>query len=68
MERVSALVVEQLHLLLGVGVGNLCVPVAEVGPGYSRRMVDLLIDGLRYGAPAAAPPAARPARPSTTTP
>jgi len=39
------------------GVGNLCVPVAEAGPGYSRRMVDLLIDGLRYGAPA---PAAAP--------
>jgi AcrR family transcriptional regulator len=32
------------------GVSNLCVPVAEVGPGHSRRMVDLLIDGLRYGA------------------
>jgi AcrR family transcriptional regulator len=34
------------------GVGNLCVPVAEVGPGHTQRMVDLLIDGLRYGAPA----------------
>jgi AcrR family transcriptional regulator len=32
------------------GVANLCVPVAEVGPGHSRRMVDLLIDGLRFGA------------------
>lgn len=32
-------------------VANLCAPVAEVGPQHSRRMVDLLIDGLRYGAP-----------------
>lgn len=37
------------------GVGTLCVPIAEVGPGYSRRMVDLLIDGLRHGAPTPAP-------------
>ncbi|NNB99927.1 TetR/AcrR family transcriptional regulator [Corallococcus exiguus] len=37
------------------GVANLCVPVAEVGPGFTRRMVDLLIDGLRYGASAPVP-------------
>jgi AcrR family transcriptional regulator len=28
-------------------VANLCVPVAGEGPAYSRRMVALLIDGLR---------------------
>ncbi|RKG63384.1 TetR/AcrR family transcriptional regulator [Corallococcus sp. CA054B] len=37
------------------GVANLCVPVAEVSPGFTRRMVDLLIDGLRYGVSAPAP-------------
>ncbi|QAT88348.1 TetR family transcriptional regulator [Corallococcus coralloides] len=37
------------------GVANLCVPVAEVGPGFTRRMVDLLIDGLRHGASAPVP-------------
>jgi AcrR family transcriptional regulator len=31
-------------------VANLCVPVSDVGPHHSRRMVDLLIDGLRVGA------------------
>jgi AcrR family transcriptional regulator len=30
------------------GVANLCVPIAEVGPGHTRRMVELVIDGLRY--------------------
>ncbi|MDC0707128.1 helix-turn-helix domain containing protein [Stigmatella sp. ncwal1] len=43
------------------GVGNLSVPVAEVAPGYSRRMVDLLIDGLRYGTSEARTPAHSPA-------
>jgi AcrR family transcriptional regulator len=32
------------------GVSNLCVPVAEVSAGFSKRMVDLLIDGLRFSA------------------
>ena len=31
-------------------VANLCLPVADEGPAYSRRMVALLVDGLRYGA------------------
>lgn len=31
-------------------MGNLCLSGGEVGGGYSERMVDLLIDGLRYGA------------------
>ena len=34
-------------------VANLCLPVAGEGVAYSQRMVALLIDGLRYGAPAA---------------
>ncbi|MEW9529494.1 TetR/AcrR family transcriptional regulator [Microbispora sp. NPDC049125] len=33
-------------------VANLCMPVAEEGVAYSRRMVGLLVDGLRYGADA----------------
>jgi AcrR family transcriptional regulator len=28
-------------------VANLCIPVADVAPHHTRRMVDLLIDGLR---------------------
>jgi AcrR family transcriptional regulator len=31
-------------------VANLCVPVADEGVAYSRRMVALLVDGLRHGA------------------
>ena len=31
-------------------VGNLCLSGGEVGACHSERMVDLLIDGLRYGA------------------
>jgi AcrR family transcriptional regulator len=31
-------------------IANLSTPPAGVGPQYSRRMVGLLIDGLRYGA------------------
>lgn len=31
-------------------VGNLCLDADEEGPERSRRMVSLLIDGLRYGA------------------
>lgn len=31
-------------------VGNLCLSGNEVGACHSERMVDLLIDGLRYGA------------------
>jgi AcrR family transcriptional regulator len=31
-------------------VPNLCLPVSDEGPAYSRRMVALLIDGLRHGA------------------
>lgn len=34
-------------------VGNLCVATGEDGAIHSRRMVDLLIDGLRFGAPGA---------------
>ncbi|WP_291415266.1 TetR/AcrR family transcriptional regulator [Actinophytocola sp.] len=30
-------------------VSNLCMPLSEEGTAYSRRMVALLIDGLRYG-------------------
>jgi AcrR family transcriptional regulator len=35
-------------------VANLCHPVPEDGLAYSRRMVALLFDGLRYGASGAA--------------
>jgi AcrR family transcriptional regulator len=31
-------------------VASLCTPSHDVGPDHARRMVDLLIDGLRYGA------------------
>jgi AcrR family transcriptional regulator len=31
-------------------VSNLCLPLSDEGPAYSRRMIALLIDGLRYGA------------------
>ncbi|PZG06980.1 TetR family transcriptional regulator [Nonomuraea aridisoli] len=31
-------------------VANLCMPVDDEGVAYSRRMVGLLVDGLRYGA------------------
>jgi len=31
-------------------VASLCTPGHDVGPDHARRMVDLLIDGLRYGA------------------
>ncbi|MCD2194667.1 TetR/AcrR family transcriptional regulator [Actinomycetospora endophytica] len=30
-------------------VANLCLAGSDVGPDHSRRMVDLLVDGLRYG-------------------
>ena len=33
-------------------VASLCTPAHDVGPDHARRMVDLLIDGLRYGATA----------------
>ena len=33
-------------------VANLCLPVADEGVTYSQRMVALLVNGLRYGAPA----------------
>jgi AcrR family transcriptional regulator len=32
-------------------VASLCLPVADEGAAYSQRMVALLVDGLRYGAP-----------------
>ncbi|WP_158810359.1 TetR/AcrR family transcriptional regulator [Beijerinckia sp. L45] len=35
--------------LLGA-VANLCRQAYEKGPDHARRMVDLLVDGLRYGA------------------
>ena len=31
-------------------VSNLCLPLSDEGPAYSRRMIALLVDGLRYGA------------------
>jgi hypothetical protein len=31
-------------------VASLYTPGHDVGPDHARRMVDLLIDGLRYGA------------------
>ena len=31
-------------------VASLCLPVPNGGVDYSRRMVALLVDGLRYGA------------------
>jgi hypothetical protein len=31
-------------------VAHLCVPAPDGGLSYSRRMVTVLIDGLRYGA------------------
>jgi AcrR family transcriptional regulator len=37
------------------GVANLCLSTGEEGARHSERMVDLLIDGMRYGA---RPPAA----------
>lgn len=43
--------VEPYELLRAVG--NLSVSTGEDGALHSRRMVDLLIDGLRYGAPGA---------------
>jgi AcrR family transcriptional regulator len=45
-------------------VGNLSVAAGEDGAVHGRRMVDLLIDGLRYGAPGAglAPKARRRSR------
>jgi AcrR family transcriptional regulator len=43
-------------------VGNLCTACGEDGAAHSRRMVDLLIDGLRYGARSPAPRAQRGAR------
>ncbi|WP_405085552.1 TetR/AcrR family transcriptional regulator [Microbispora sp. NBC_01389] len=33
-------------------VANLCLPMAGEGAAFSRRMVGLLVDGLRYGADA----------------
>jgi AcrR family transcriptional regulator len=41
--------VEPYELLRAVG--NLSIATGEDGASHSRRMVDLLIDGLRYGAP-----------------
>jgi AcrR family transcriptional regulator len=31
-------------------VASLCAPARDVGPDHARRMVGLLLDGLRYGA------------------
>ncbi|WP_460498500.1 TetR/AcrR family transcriptional regulator [Glycomyces tarimensis] len=30
-------------------VSHLCMPVSDEGPAYSQRMVDLLVDGMRFG-------------------
>jgi len=43
-------------------VANLCVATGDDGAGHSKRMVGLLLDGLRYGASAATPEAASPPR------
>jgi len=43
-------------------VGNLSAASGEDGALHGRRMVDLLIDGLRYGAPSLAPKARRRSR------
>lgn len=32
------------------GVANLCLPRDDDAPGHTRRMIDLLVDGLRHGA------------------
>ena len=40
-------------------VANLCVQPADVPPNHARRMVDLLIDGLRHGASGTASASAR---------
>ena len=40
--------IEPLDLLRAVG--NLCLPAHQDGPDHARRMVALLVDGLRYGA------------------
>ena len=40
--------VEPYELLRAVA--SLCTSGRDVGPDHARRMVDLLIDGLRYGA------------------
>jgi AcrR family transcriptional regulator len=40
--------VEPYELLRAVA--SLCTPGHDVGPDHARRMVDLLIDGLRFGA------------------
>ena len=45
--------VEPYELLRAVG--NLCLASGKNGDSNGQRMVDLLIDGLRYSAPAAAP-------------
>jgi AcrR family transcriptional regulator len=31
-------------------VGSLCMAARDAGPAYARRMIALLVDGLRYGA------------------
>jgi AcrR family transcriptional regulator len=49
--------VEAYELLRAVG--NLSAATGEDGALHSRRMVDVLIDGLRFGAPAAGRPATR---------
>jgi hypothetical protein len=38
-------------------VASLWTPAHDVGPDHARRMVDLLIDGLRYGSEARTPKA-----------
>jgi hypothetical protein len=53
--------VEPLDLLRAVG--NLCLPANEDGPDHARRMVALLVDGLRYGAASAPRTDSRPRHP-----
>jgi AcrR family transcriptional regulator len=45
-------------------IGNLSVAAGEGGAAHTRRMLDLMIDGLRYGAAAGHPSGGRPTPPS----
>lgn len=40
-------------------VASLCMPAHDNGPDHARRMVALLVDGLRYGASASSPRSSR---------
>jgi AcrR family transcriptional regulator len=55
--RADISVTDLLH-----AVAHLCLPVPDEGPAYSRRMVALLIDGLRFGAASDSTPEGSPTR------